>query len=238
MSILAHFDEGHEKIQHPVTQLLHVSMLIGRAFIPVNGDALMNDLAIEIFLLAERFHHQLLQIFTEQHEAIFVRQHYHVFLASAVSDVKPHQREQHRCILPRIVYAGQLVHRRRAGKKIVDVETFQSHGHEPDRAHDRCPTADPVMHRKSDEPTVFLCVLIQLAPDTGHRHGMFSEFKFMRVESRCRFEHPVARFLRAAGFRNYDHKRLGKVIVDLGQDAIESVRIGIVEKGDVHRIMR
>ena len=51
-SILAHFDESHEKVQHAIAQLLHVGVLIGRAFVPVNGDALMHGTAIEVIFFA------------------------------------------------------------------------------------------------------------------------------------------------------------------------------------------
>src|SRR5207253_9838738 len=51
-AIVSHLDKGHKKIRHAITQLLHVSMLIGRAFVPIDRDALMHDAAIEVLLFA------------------------------------------------------------------------------------------------------------------------------------------------------------------------------------------
>src|ERR1700730_18734127 len=47
-SIFTHLNEGDEKIQNTVAQLLHISVLIGRAFVSVNRDALMDDISVEI----------------------------------------------------------------------------------------------------------------------------------------------------------------------------------------------
>src|SRR2546421_347903 len=69
--ILVHLDKSHEKIQNTVTQLLHISMLVGRSLVAVNSNALMHDLALEILFFSERFHHQLLQIFRKQCQPFF-----------------------------------------------------------------------------------------------------------------------------------------------------------------------
>ena len=72
MSILLHFNEGHEKIQDAVAQLLHVRMLIGRALVAVNRNALVHNLSIKVPFFSQRFHHQLLQIFAEQRQPVLV----------------------------------------------------------------------------------------------------------------------------------------------------------------------
>mgnify|MGYP006181463051 CR=1 FL=1 len=46
-----------------VAQLLHVGVLVGRAFVPINCDALVHLFSIEIELFAERLHDELLQVF-------------------------------------------------------------------------------------------------------------------------------------------------------------------------------
>jgi hypothetical protein len=51
----------------------------------------MNEISIQIFGLAQTFHHQLLQITREQLQAVFVRQNHHVFLALAVRREEPHR---------------------------------------------------------------------------------------------------------------------------------------------------
>src|ERR1041384_4338575 len=91
MPILVYFNESDEEVQYAVTQLLHVSMLIGRSLVAIDRDALMNNLAIEVFFFAQRFHRQLLQISAEEGQPIFVGEDHHVLLAMAISRIKPHQ---------------------------------------------------------------------------------------------------------------------------------------------------
>ena len=45
-AIFAHLDEGDEEVGHAVAQLLHVGVLVGRALVAVDGDALVHDLAV------------------------------------------------------------------------------------------------------------------------------------------------------------------------------------------------
>src|SRR5690348_6013270 len=52
VSVFCDFDECDKEIQHAITQLLNVSVLISRAFVPVNRNALMDDVAVEVFLFA------------------------------------------------------------------------------------------------------------------------------------------------------------------------------------------
>src|SRR4030095_13678190 len=51
-AIPLHLDEGRKKIRHSITQLLDVRMLIGRALVAVNRDALVNHIAVEILFFA------------------------------------------------------------------------------------------------------------------------------------------------------------------------------------------
>src|SRR5205823_3943903 len=85
ISIFTHLDEGNKKIQNAVAQLLHIGMLVGRAFVAINGNALMNNFSIEILFFSQRLHHKLLQIFAEQGESILVWQDHHVFLSATVT---------------------------------------------------------------------------------------------------------------------------------------------------------
>ena len=48
---LRHFDKSNKEIVHSVAQLLDIRVLIGRALVAVNRDALIDDLSIEIALL-------------------------------------------------------------------------------------------------------------------------------------------------------------------------------------------
>ena len=75
-------------------------------------------------------------------------------------------------------------------------------------------------------------------PDAGHGDGMFRKIQTGFFKARPRFEHPVARFLRAAGFGDDDDEGVREPGADLFEDAIEAVRIGVIEKEDIHRIAR
>jgi hypothetical protein len=50
--IFVHLYKSDEKIENPVSQLLHIGMLIGRALVSVNGDALIYSFPGEIVFFA------------------------------------------------------------------------------------------------------------------------------------------------------------------------------------------
>jgi hypothetical protein len=89
MAVLQHFDEGDEEVGHPLPQLLYIGMLISGPLVTVNRNALVDDVAIQVFFFTEGFHHQLLQIAGKQQQTVFVGQHYHVFFPLAVARVVP-----------------------------------------------------------------------------------------------------------------------------------------------------
>ena len=128
------------------------------------------------------------------------------------------------------------IHRRGAGQKIVDVETLQRRRHQAHRAHDRSAAADPIVHGKARQPAVLLRVLVQLAADAGDGDRMFSEIQTRLLITRRCFQHPVARFFRAAGFRNHHRQRVRKMIADLVEGAVEPVGVRVIEKINIERI--
>ena len=154
----------------------------------------------------------------------------------AVAGIKPHQGKQHRCVLVALGYTRVRVHRRRAGEKTLRVEALQRCRQKTDRAHHRSAAADPIEHRKSRQPAVGLSVLIQLAACTGDGDRMLSKIQSRLIKARFRFEHAVARFLGSAGFRNHDDERVIESRPDLAQNAVETVRVGVIEEEDVHLI--
>ena len=52
VAALPHFDERDKEIVHAIAELLDVGVLVGRALVSINGDALVDDLAVEVVLLA------------------------------------------------------------------------------------------------------------------------------------------------------------------------------------------
>ena len=82
----------------------------------------MHDLPVEVALLAERFHDELLEIFREEREAILVGQHDHVFFPAPIAGKVPREREEHRGIFQRLAAARPGIHRRRAIEHALHVE--------------------------------------------------------------------------------------------------------------------
>ena len=62
LTVIQHFNKRHEKVVWPISQLLNVSMLVRRPFIAENGEALNNDIPVQIQFFTQRFHDQLLKI--------------------------------------------------------------------------------------------------------------------------------------------------------------------------------
>ena len=106
-------------------------MLVGGPFVAVDRNSLLDAAAIEIELLAERLHHQLLQIAAKQKQTVFVRKDDHVLLPFSVRRGIPHQRHQRGGIAARIVNARGGVASGGSGNHGVDVDPLQSRGEQP-----------------------------------------------------------------------------------------------------------
>ena len=77
-AVLQHPDEHDEEVRHPLAELLDVGVLVRRALVAVDRQPLLDAVALEVELLAERLHHQLLQVAAEKQQPVLVRQHDHV----------------------------------------------------------------------------------------------------------------------------------------------------------------
>ena len=196
----------------------------------------MHDFSVEIFFLSQRFHDQLLQVFGKQGQPVLVWKDHHIFVALAVAGIVPHERQKHCRIVCHIRHAGPLVHGGRASEKTIDIEAFQRHREKPHRAYHRGTPADPIVHRESSQPFVPFGNFIQIAPNTGDGHCVFVELQSFLFESCFRLQHPISCLLCSAGFGNHNNQRLGEQIVDPVEDAIEPVRVRIIEEKDVHWI--
>ena len=65
---------------------------------------------------------------------------------------------------------------------------------------------------------------------------MFAELKPLRFEFCFRLEHSIPRFLCPARFGDDNNERLRQILVDLVENAIKAIRVGVIEKIDVHWI--
>ena len=110
---------------------------------------LVDDVAVEIELLAERLHDELLEVFGEQHERVLVGQDDHVLFAFAVSraDTTRGRAAWRRC--RGVGLAGLDVHGGGAGEEGVDVDALQGGGDEADGGQHGGAAADPVLHREA-----------------------------------------------------------------------------------------
>jgi len=103
-------------------------VLVGGALVAVDRDALVYGAAVEVFLLAERLHDQLLQVAAEEREPVLVGQDHHVLRAPATARVVPGEREQRGRVAPGIARSRQVVHARGALEQAVHVDALQGGG--------------------------------------------------------------------------------------------------------------
>jgi hypothetical protein len=121
-------------------------VLVGGAFVAVDGDALVDDVAIQVFFFAEGFHHQLLQVAGKQQQAVFVGQHHHVFFALAVARVVPGQGQQGGGVLLEIGNAGGGIHFLGPRQHGANVDVLQGSGQQPHGRQFRGAASHPVAH--------------------------------------------------------------------------------------------
>ena len=69
--------------------------MVGGAFVAVDGEALMDSVAVEIEFLAQGLHDELLQVFGEEHQRVLVGKNHHVFLTLAIGAGIPGEGELH-----------------------------------------------------------------------------------------------------------------------------------------------
>src|SRR5438128_12511974 len=93
------------------------------------------------------------------------------------------------------------------------------------------------MHRKSSKPPVLFGNFIQIAPNTGNGHRVLVELQSFLFESCFRLQHSISCLLRPARFGNHNDECLRESVAYPIENAIETLRVGVVEKGDVHGIV-
>ena len=234
-AVLADLDEGDEEVVHAVAQLLDIGVLVGGALVAVDGDALVDLVAVEVEFLAEGFHDELLEVFGEQEQAVLVGQDDHVLERRAAAGVVPHEGER--------AWTGcgggsgwrVLSSMARAPARKASMSTpWRAAGTRPTTlmTEVRPPTQSDMGNRLSQPWAAASLSSFEPGPVTatawcGNEAGA--------GEGGFGVEHAVAGFRGAAGLGDDDGERGGEFRADVGEDALHAVGIGVVEEGDGHR---
>src|SRR5574341_1020437 len=169
---MEHLDEGREEIVHSLPELLYVGVLVRGPFVPVHGEALVHDLAIEVLFLAQGLHDELLEIFGEEHQAVSIRKDHHIFLPGSSCGVIPGKGQKGRRISEGFLAPRDLIAQGRARKHFFHINTLEHGWNKPYCRHfGRSPT-DPVPHWENSQPAVFFCCVIKPASHSCNGHGV------------------------------------------------------------------
>ena len=231
VAVFEDFDEGDEKVVHAVAQLLDVGVLIGGALVAVNGDALVHDVTLEVVFFADGFHHKLLEVTRKEEEAVFVREDDHVLGPATVGGVMPHEGEESGRVLADGRVAGDDVHRGGALEHRLDVEALKRGGEQTDGGEFRRAAADPIPHRKTGEPVLGNCGLVEFRTGAGDGDKVLGEIESGGLEGGGGFELAVAGLGGAAGFGDDDDEGFGELAAKAGENVVDAVGIGVVEEG-------
>jgi len=197
----------------------------------------MDDVAGEVALLPERFHHQLLQVAAEQLKPVAVGQDHHVLGALAVALVMPGPGQHRGRVGAEVPDPRGRVHRAGAGEEGVDVDALQRGGQQTHDRRLRSPAADPIPHRETFQEPFLDGEPVEFAPRTGHRDRVWAEGEPPRSERSTRLEHPVAGLRCAARFRDHDNERVGEMVAEPAQDTLDPVGVGVVEERGPHLVV-
>ncbi len=211
LAVLQDLDERDEEVRDALAQLLDVGVLVGRALVAVDGDALVHDVALEVLLLAERLHDELLEVAREEEQPVLVGEDDHVLRAAAARLA--------RATRGRAARRGSSRRRGRASPRPSRPRRRASPGcrgpgarrgggrrrRAPRSARRPSPTSGSA---RASRPVAATSSSSLCAPVTATAWPREGETR-ARVRGR-RLEHAVARLLRAAGLRDHDRERRGQ----------------------------
>ena len=227
--VLEHLDEGHEEVGDTVAQLLHVGVLVGRPLVAVDRDPLVHHAAVQVSLLPERLHDQLLQVAREEQKAVLVGKDHHVLRSASAARVVPGQREERRRV--------RRTSRARVRPSIAAAPSSIPFMSIPWRVAGKSPTADISEVRPPTQSHIgnrsrkpcSTAKRSSLLPSSVTATAWGPSFRPAAV-GRGRLEHAVSRLGRAAGLRDHDRERRPQAGTQPPQHAVDPVRIGVVEE--------
>ena len=103
-------------------------MLVGGALVSVHGQSLVDHLSVQIQFLAQGLHDELLEVFGEEFEAVFVGENHHVLGSPTFPEEVPHERELCGGIVSGNGVSGGLIAGLGPGQQSLDVQALQGGG--------------------------------------------------------------------------------------------------------------
>ncbi|MPM22535.1 hypothetical protein SDC9_68990 [bioreactor metagenome] len=232
--VLKHFNEGGEEVVAAVVELLDEGVRVGAAFVAEDVESLMDHLAVQVQLLAEAFHHQLLQIARQQHQPVGIGHDHHVAVALAVAGQIPHGAEHVGGIVAVIGIARPGIHAAGAVEEHPEVDPGQGRGQVADDAGFAGASADRFGHRKNLEPVGGFGMAVEFAAFHGDGAGVVGVVQLARPVGVFEHDQIVFGLLSAAGFGDAELKRGFEV--EQRQQIADAGGVGVVQKVDFETV--
>ena len=224
-------DEGHEEVVHAVAELLHVGVLVGGALVAVDGEPLVDPVAVAGRALAERLHDELLQVAARRGAAGPCR-------AAPPCPCRPRRRWRGTSRAPAARPGWRAARRRRVASSMAAAPASRPSMSSPCSAAGSRPTAESTLVRpptqshigkRASQPSA-TAGLVERRADAGDGHGVPGEVEAGGAEGGRGGQHAVARLRRAAALGDDHDERLGERGPEPREGAGDAVRVGVVEE--------
>ena len=209
--VLEHFDEGDEKVVAAVVELLDERVRVGSTFVTEDIEPLADNVTVEVTLLAQTFHDQLLHIAREQNEAVGVGDDHHIFAAFAFPQHVPCTCQQVGRVVGQGFIPGQLIHSLSPLEQAFEIDTRCGGWDVADNGGLAGTAADGFSHGPYLKPLMGVGVGIELASWHGYRSKMAGSFEACTCKCGFNSNQIVLGLTRTARFRNTDRQRTLKV---------------------------
>ena len=208
-------------------------MGVGAALVAEDVQALVHDVSVQVELLAQALHHQLLQIARQQDQAVRIRHDDHVPIALAAAGDVPHGGHHVGRIVQERRVARERVHVAGSVQQRAEVDPGERGGQMPHDAGHAGAAADGFGHLECLQPALARRVQVELAALHGDGAGVLRERQAGLRVGILAEDHVVLRLLRAAGFGDVHDDRRFQVADAHG--VRRAGRICVVQKIDFQR---